>query len=91
MTSNNDIQYYLKDHLGSIRAVVDDDNEVLSAQDYDPWGYLLQERVYNQENTTYKFTGKQRDNETEYDYFGARYYDSRIGRWGSIDPLFEKH
>ncbi|MBE2257133.1 MAG: RHS repeat-associated core domain-containing protein, partial [Ignavibacteria bacterium] len=66
-------------------------NQVLSAQDYDPWGYLLHERVYNQGSTTYKFTGKQRDNETEYDYFGARYYDSRIGRWGQVEPLMNKY
>ncbi len=33
ITSNNDIQYYLKDHLGSIRATVDQNNGVLSAQD----------------------------------------------------------
>lgn len=39
----------------------------------------------------YDFTGKERDNETNYDYFGARYYDSRIANWTSIDPLFEKH
>ena len=39
----------------------------------------------------YKFTGKERDIETNYDYFGARYYDSRIGRWLSIDPLAEKY
>jgi hypothetical protein len=32
-------------------------------------------------NEKYKFTGKERDDETNYDYFGARYYDSRIGRW----------
>jgi RHS repeat-associated protein len=42
-------------------------------------------------NAKYKFTGKERDVETGYDYFGARYYDSRIGRWLVVDPLFEKH
>ena len=39
----------------------------------------------------YKFTSKERDVETGYDYFGARYYDSRIGRWMSVDPLAEKY
>ncbi|MCZ2269398.1 MAG: RHS repeat-associated core domain-containing protein [Ignavibacteriales bacterium] len=42
-------------------------------------------------NTKYKFTSKERDVETGYDYFGARYYDSRIGRWLQIDPLSEKY
>ena len=37
------------------------------------------------------FTGKERDDQTIYDYFGARYYDSRIANWTSIDPLFQKH
>ena len=41
-------------------------------------------------NDKIKFTGKERDKETNYDYFGARYYDSRIGRWMSVDPLAEK-
>jgi len=41
--------------------------------------------------------GKERDKESGlgdndgYDYFGARYYNSRIANWTSIDPLFEKH
>jgi len=39
----------------------------------------------------YDFTGKERDNETSYDYFGARYYDSRIGRWGQVEPLLDKY
>ena len=42
-------------------------------------------------NTSNKYTGKERDQETGYDYFGARYYDSRISVWLSPDPLFEKH
>ena len=42
-------------------------------------------------NTSNKFIGKERDTETGYDYFGARYYDSRVSVWLSPDPLFEKH
>ena len=33
----------------------------------------------------YKFTGKERDQESGLDYFGARYYSSVIGRWSSPD------
>jgi RHS repeat-associated protein len=39
----------------------------------------------------YKYTEKERDVETGYDYFGARYYDARIGRWLAVDPLAEKY
>lgn len=40
----------------------------------------------------YKFTGKERDyGETGWDYFGARYYDSKIGRWLQVDPLADKY
>jgi RHS repeat-associated protein len=83
--------YYLKDHLGSIRVVLNSTNQVISAQDYDAWGYPLENRTYNATAMKYDFTGKERDDQTTYDYFGARYYDSRIANWTSIDPLFEKH
>jgi RHS repeat-associated protein len=77
--------YYLKDHLGSIRATLNESNAIVSAQDYDCWGYLYSERQYSS-NNRYKFTEKERDNETGgYDYFGARYYDSRLGRWLSVE------
>ncbi len=83
--------YYLKDHLGSIRAVLNSTNTVISAQDYDPWGYILENRTYNATSMKYDFTGKERDDETSYDYFGARYYDSKIGRWGQVEPLLDKY
>jgi RHS repeat-associated protein len=38
-------------------------------------------------NSRYKFTAKELDNETNYSYFGARYYDSDISIWLSVDPL----
>jgi RHS repeat-associated protein len=85
--------YYLKDHLGSIRVVVNETGDIVSSDDYDPWGMILEGRSTdnNYHNAKYKFTGKERDKETGYDYFGARYFDSRIGRWLRVDPLFDKH
>jgi RHS repeat-associated protein len=85
--------YYVKDHLGSIRVTVDSAGNVVSSDDYDSWGMILEGRSanYGSANEKYKFTGKERDVETGYDYFGARYYDSRIGRWLSVDPLAEKY
>jgi len=38
-----------------------------------------------------KFTTKELDNETNYTYFGARYYDSDLSIWLSVDPLASKH
>lgn len=83
--------YYIKDHLGSIRVVLNSTNTVISAQDYDAWGYVLENRSYNSTAMKYDFTGKERDNETSYDYFGARYYDSRLGRWGQVEPLYDEY
>jgi len=34
-----------------------------------------------------EFTGKERDQETGLDYFGARYYGSALGRFTSPDPI----
>jgi RHS repeat-associated protein len=37
-----------------------------------------------------RFTAKERDVETGLDYFGARYYASRIGRFTTVDPLMDQ-
>ena len=50
---------------------------------------------YKQKNTLferYTFTGKERDSETGFSYFGARYYDSDLMTgWLSVDPLADKY
>ncbi len=41
--------------------------------------------------TRFTFSGKEKDVETGYSYFGARYYDSDISVWLSVDPLADKY
>ncbi len=85
--------YYIKDHLRSVRVTIDEDGDVLSAQDYYPFGKIIPSRSYNvgDPNDKFKFTGKERDKLTKFDYFGARYYDSNIALWMSVDPMADKY
>jgi RHS repeat-associated protein len=66
---------------------------VVAYDDYYPFGQYMDARSYNAgfSDARYKYTEKERDGETGYDYFGARYYDARVGRWMSVDPLAEKY
>ena len=46
----------------------------------------------NRLNTSQSFTGKEKDSETGFSYFGARYYDSDLMTgWLSVDPLADKY
>lgn len=42
---------------------------------------------YSTFDSRYKFTAKELDSETQYTYFGARYLDSDISIWLSVDPF----
>jgi RHS repeat-associated protein len=81
--------YYQADLLGTTRSVVQGAT-VVESYDYDPWGLLMTGRTLGS-GTKEGFTGKERDAETSLDYFGARYYMAALGRFGSLDPLAEKH
>ena len=51
-------------------------------------------QIYLNINSNYpqSFTGKERDSETGFSYFGARYYDSDLMTgWLSVDPLADKY
>jgi RHS repeat-associated protein len=55
-----------------------------------PFGETIRSVTGNVYRVKYKFTEKERDIETRYDYFGARYYDSFTARL-SADPLADKY
>ena len=68
---------------------------VVSANDYYPFGSAMAGRKFNDNSYRYGFNGMEKDDEVKgngnsYD-FGARLYDSRVGRWLSLDPLASKY
>ena len=83
------VEYYHTDALGSVRAVTKQVNgtwQVVARHDYMPFG----EEVAPPSPPPDKrlFTGKERDNETGLDYFGARYLRADLGRFTTIDPVY---
>ena len=80
--------YYLKDHLGNIRMTVNSSGDVDGYADYYPFGQLMDGRsLVGSAGARYKFLTRERDSETGYDWLDARGYDSRIGKFLSVDPL----
>jgi|GEM_PF-1737301 len=77
--------FYLSDHLGSIRFLVDSTGEAVNSYEYDSFGRLLvaDETVDN----PFTFTGREHDAETGLYYLRARYYDPQTGRFVSEDPI----
>jgi RHS repeat-associated protein len=52
----------------------------------EPW---IDQRTQN--NIRFTFSGKERDEQTGYNYLGARYYNADISIWLSVDPLSDKY
>ncbi|WPV66715.1 RHS repeat-associated core domain-containing protein [Chitinophaga sp. LS1] len=102
--------FELTNHLGNVQATLSDrkiqvsgngttidyyNADVVSAQDYYPFGMIQPGRSYNAGGYRYGFNGKENDNEVkgegnEQDY-GMRVYDPRVGRFLSVDPLFNTY
>jgi RHS repeat-associated protein len=84
------VRYHHVDAVGSVRAMTGQGGAVLERHDYLPFGEecLSGPCAGNPAGgQPRKFTGKERDPETGLDYFGARYYGSRIARFTAVDPV----
>jgi RHS repeat-associated protein len=71
------------DRLGSTHLVTFMNQSHSDNLDYLPFG----EQLTGDTSTTHKFTGQERDAESNLDYFGARQYSSQNGRFMTADPL----
>ena len=84
--------YFVQDHLGNNRVVVDQSGNVEEVNHYYPFGGLLSSSVSNAVQP-YKYNGKELDRKNGLDWYdyGARMYDAALGRWHAVDPMSEKY
>ena len=84
--------YYLRDHLGSNRVLVNADGTVEQLIHYYPYGGEWSDAT-GSDIQPYKYTGKELDKTFSmnlYDY-GARHYDPSLCSWTGQDPLGDKY
>jgi len=78
--------YTHSDHLGSSNVITDESGAKASQTEYQPYGKISEQ--IGDSVTNYKFTGKELDSTGLY-YYGARYYDSEIGRFITPDSIVQ--
>uniref|UniRef100_UPI001FCAD940 RHS repeat-associated core domain-containing protein n=1 Tax=Bacteroides rodentium TaxID=691816 RepID=UPI001FCAD940 len=88
--SDSKYHYYLKDHQGNNRVVINQSGSVEETNHYYPFGGVFASTTNVQ---PYKYNGKEYDTKKGlnwYDY-GARHYDATLGRFTTVDVLCDKH
>ncbi len=83
------VRYQLHNHIGSAALELDDSAQVISYEEYHPYGttaYQATNRDIRAAVKRYRYTGMERDEESGFSYHSARYYLPWLGRWVSTDP-----
>lgn len=83
-------RFQLSNHLGSATQELDETGRQISYEEYYPYGGSAYQAGRNQAQVSlkrYRYSGKERDDETGLYYYGARYYAPWLGRWLSCDPI----
>jgi RHS repeat-associated protein len=82
------IRYQLGNHLGTVGIELDGDCGIISHEEFHPYGTTSFQGVRGggEAPKRYRYTGKERDEETGFSYHSARYYAPWLGRWTSADP-----
>jgi RHS repeat-associated protein len=84
------VRYQCNNHLGSASLELDGDGQIISYEEYYPYGstaYQAGRSTTEVSQKRYRYTGKERDEETGLYYHGARYYAPWLGRWVRCDPI----
>jgi RHS repeat-associated protein len=92
-TAGYDINYFITDHLGSTRAIVNASGNIVAQSDYYPFGLQHENSNLIASTNRWGFSGKEKQTTAEINYldFTNRMYDEFLGRWTTQDPLQEKY
>ncbi|MCP4399233.1 MAG: hypothetical protein GY801_18265, partial [bacterium] len=88
-TEKHLVRYQLGNHLGSVSLELDGSAQIISYEEYHPYGttaYQAKNAAIKSTGKRYRYTGKERDEENGLEYHGARYYACWLGRWTAADP-----
>jgi RHS repeat-associated protein len=83
-------RYQLSNHLGSASLELDRNGALISYEEYHPYGttsFQVMTSAAEVSLKRYRYTGRERDEETGFSYHGARYYAPWLGRWLACDPI----
>jgi RHS repeat-associated protein len=80
--------YYTRDHLGSIRELVDSTNAIRARYDYDPYGYRF--KLSGDLDAEFGYTGFYFHQPSGLNLAAYRAYDSVTGKWINRDPIGER-
>jgi RHS repeat-associated protein len=83
---SNFYYYQLTDHLGNVRAVLDQSGLPQTTYDYYPFGSIYARYAYVPYRYGYQGQSSEMDGETNWNSFQSRMYNPRIGRWTITDP-----
>lgn len=84
------VRYQLHNHLGSASLELDQRAQIISYEEYHPFGttaFQAKNQAIRSVAKRYRYTGMERDEETGLEYHSARYYLPWLGRWLSSDPI----
>lgn len=78
--------WYLTDHLGSVRNILNSAGTIVDTINYDSFGNIVSESA-PQFGDRYKYTAREWDSQLGLYYYRARFYSPTTGRFTSEDPI----
>lgn len=82
------IRYQFSDQLSTVMLELDGQARIITYEEYSAYGSTTYQAASGVTDAPkrYRYTGKERDEETGFTYHGARYYAPWLCRWNTSDP-----
>ncbi len=89
LENTNQYRFQLDNNIGSAVIELDKDAQLISYEEFFPYGgtaFIAGKNQAEVKLKDYRYSGKERDDSTGFYYYGARYYAPWLGRWLKPDP-----